>query len=304
MNAPLVRFVARELDVAVPKEVQSVAARLAEDLRGTAVLYYGSTLRTGDLDGVLDFYVLIDRPAGTLLRRLGMRCLWPDVSYHEIVVGTRTIRAKVATMPVTTFEDAARGRSIDTTIWTRFVQPAALVWQTDRRTADRVVRAVADAAVTAARFAAVVGPVRGHARDFWLALFRETYRAELRVEPPGREATILVHDPARYARLLPIAWKAGRIGFVEEDLVFSPTLGFGLCRDTARAWLLRADAGKVLNIARLIKAAFTFDGAAKYGLWKVHRHTGIAVTLTPWRERHPVLAAFGVLWQVMRRRTS
>ena len=170
--------------------------------------------------------------------------------------------------------------------------------------ARRVTRAISDAVITAARFAAVIGPVEGTPRDFWLALFRETYRAELRIEPPGREASILQYDPERYARLLPIAWRADDIAFQTDGAMLAPRLTFDLCRDTAAAWLLRADAGKVLNIARLIKAAFTFDGAARYGLWKVRRHTGVIVELTPWRERHPILASVPVLWRVMQSRLS
>jgi len=50
-----------------------------------------------------------------------------------------------------------------------------------------------------------------------------------------------------------------------------------------------------------LRATATFDGAARYGAWKLERHTGIAVELTPWRERHPILAAPKVLWGVWRR---
>ena len=304
MTTALVQFVTTELHVTVPAEVKTIAMRLARGLGGVAVLYYGSTLRTGDFDGILDFYVLIERPAGTWFRRVGMRWLWPDVSYHEFAIGGRTLRAKVATMPLATFERASRGGALDTTIWTRFVQPAALAWQVDPMVGRRVVRSVADAMITAARFAAVIGPARGDARDFWLALFGETYRTEFRVEPPGREATILGHDPGRYAALLPMAWDAGRIAFTTSGGALIPRLEFAFMRDTAAAWLLRVDAGKTLNIARLIKAAFTFDGAARYGIWKLQRHTGISVRLTRWRERHPILSGFAVLWQVMRSRTS
>lgn len=304
MTDSLSGFVTRELAAEVPREVASVAARLAGELGGLAVLYYGSTLRTGDFSGILDFYVLTKAPAGTLPRRIGMRWLWPDVSYHEFEFGTGTIRAKVATMPLSTFESAARGRFLDTTIWARFVQPAALVWQADSGVAGRVARAVADAIGTAGRFAAVLGPASGVADDYWRALFRETYRAEMRVEPPGREGTILMHDPARYDRLLPMAWRASGIDFAQNGAVLAPTLGFELYYRTTRAWLLRAGAGKALNIARLVKAAFTFDGAAKYGAWKVQRHTGVAVELTPWRERHPILAGVSVLWRVMHSRAS
>ncbi|MEG3089450.1 hypothetical protein [Sphingomonas sp. PB4P5] len=300
----LVQFVEHELATPVAARIAGMAAQLAAQLNGRAVLFYGSALRTGDMDGVLDFYVLTDRARGSLLRRAGMRWLWPDVSFHEIVVDGLTLRAKVATMPLATFEQATRGSFIDTTIWTRFVQPSALVWRADDVVARRVVRAIGDAAITAARFAAVLGPEQATPRDYWLALFRETYRAEMRVEAPGREQQILVYDPARYERLLPIAWAAGDVAYAEQDGRLAPRLPFETCRTLTQAWLVRVRAGKALNIARLIKAAFTFDGAARYGLWKVQRHTGIDVELTPWREAHPVLAAPAVLWRVMRARAS
>jgi len=66
---------------------------------------------------------------------------------------------------------------------------------------------------------------------------------------------------------------------------------------------VRARFGKPLNLLRLAKASTTFDGAAAYAAWKIERHTGVAVPLTPWRERHPFLAAPGVLWRVWRART-
>ena len=300
MTDRLSTFMARELAMPARPEIAALAEVLARRLNGIAVLFYGSVLRTGDLDGLLDFYVLTERSGGSLLRRVGMRWLWPEVSYHEIAVGNRLLRAKVATMPIATFERAVSGRLLDTTVWTRFVQPASLVWQADASVAQRVARALANAAMTAARFAVVLGPARGRAAEFWGALFSETYRAEMRVEPPGRDQQILSHDPARYAALLPLALEAAGVEFAQDGEEIAPRIAFEKSRAIIERWLVRVKTGKGLNIARLIKASFTFDGAARYGLWKVQRHTGVEVALTPWRERHPVLAAPGVLWQVMR----
>ena len=56
--------------------------------------------------------------------------------------------------------------------------------------------------------------------------------------------------------------------------------------------------GKSLNILRLLKASTTFEGAAKYAAWKIKRHTGVTLEVTPWQERHPVLAAPGALIKV------
>src|SRR5690606_8043830 len=120
-----------------------------------AVLFYGSVLRTGDVEGVLDFYVLTQRPRPGFAGVMG-RLLWPDVSFHEWETQGTTLRAKVASMTLAQFQGAASGAGIDTTIWTRFVQPAALIWARDADIARQVSAAVSSAAMTAARFAAAL----------------------------------------------------------------------------------------------------------------------------------------------------
>jgi hypothetical protein len=56
---------------------------------------------------------------------LARRVLWPDVSYHELTLDGQVLRAKVASMTLAQFADAAGGKDFDTTIWARFVQPSA-----------------------------------------------------------------------------------------------------------------------------------------------------------------------------------
>lgn len=296
--AALRGFVTAELDRAVPAVVADAARRIAQALNGEAVLFYGSVLRTGDLDGVLDFYVL--RAPGTA--RGAGRHIWPDVSYHEVPLDGRVIRAKVATIDRDTFARAAAGETRDTTIWARFVQPVALIWFADRHVHDAIVDAVADAAATAALFAALHGPACGAAGDYWRALFRATYATEFRVEAPGREDQILSYDRPRYDALLPLAWTAGGVPWSGDTGALSPTLSAAQHRALSRRWARARRWGKSLNATRLVKAAFTFDGATRYALWKIERHTGLSVPLTPFNERHPVLAAPAVLWRLWHHR--
>lgn len=296
--AALRGFVTAELDRAVPAIVAEAAHRIAQELNGEAVLFYGSVLRTGDLGGVLDFYVL--RAPGTA--KGASRRIWPDVSYHEVTLEAGVIRAKVATMDRDTFARAAAGETRDTTIWARFVQPVALIWSADPSVHDAIVSAVADAAVTAARFAALHGPASGAAGDYWRALFRATYATEFRVEAPGREDQILSFDRARYDALLPIAWTAGAVAWSGDGATLKAVLTDAQHRLLTRRWARARRWGRKLNAARLVKAAFTFDGATRYALWKIERHTGLSVPLTPFRERHPVLAAPGVLWRLWQHR--
>lgn len=298
MMRGLAAVVGAELGSPAPDAVAALAAHLADPSRDAAILYYGSTLRTGDLSGILDFYRLTRRPHRRGLRGLVERGLWPEVSYHEVEIGGAVLRAKVATLPLAVFRRAAEGRTLDTTIWARFVQPSQLVWRADSQAATAAAEAVAAAVVTAARYAAALGPDSGAPEAFWTALFRRTYAAEFRVEDGSRADTVLASAPARYAALLPLAWREGGVAFEGVGANLRPV------RRGLPGWRLRSLAGKPLNIARLAKAAFTFDGAARYAAWKIQRHTGIEIAVTPFAERYPLLAAPGVWWRLRKRQAE
>lgn len=276
--------------------ITSFAGQLAAEAAAggdAAVLFYGSNLRTGSLEGVIDYYLLLPGPAE--------KGLWPRVSYREWQHEGETLRAKIATMTLAKFAEACRGDTLDTTIWARFVQPCALVHAGNAGVEAQVLDALGHAARTAARLAVACGPVSGVEEDFWRALFRATYKAELRVEKPGREDSILAANAAHFAGLLPAALAAQGIAFERAaDGVILPDLSPSRRAAILRWWAKRRRLGKALNIARLLRAARTFDGAGRYAAWKVERHTGIHIPMTPWREAHPVLAAPGVVWQLWR----
>lgn len=296
MTESLQGRVASALARPVVPGVSAFAARLTDD-HVAGVLFYGSNLRSGSLEGVLDFYVLTDGPVE--------RGIWPRVSYHEWEWEGTVLRAKVATMTLATFEAAAAGRLIDTTIWARFVQPSALVWTRDSNAAAAIRDAVAHAARTAARLAVALGPERGTPDDYWRALFRATYAAEFRVERAGREDSILSVNREHFDGLLPVALAANAIAFAREpDGVLRPALPARRRQALQRWWKRRRRLGKPYNLIRLVRASTTFEGAARYAAWKIERHTGVPVTITPWREKHPVLAAPGVLWHVWRARRA
>ncbi len=285
-----------QLTAPVRPEVRDFAEALAHQAGALAVLFYGSNLRTGSLDGVLDFYVLLPGDGSDEPR------IWPRVSYHERAHGETTLRAKVATMQLATFRKAAAGALADTTIWARFVQPCALVWRRHEEAAGDVLVAVASAGMTAAQLAAALGPPEGTANDYWRALFQATYKAEFRVEKPGRENDILSVNAAHFDGLLPAALAAAGVDFSIEGDRIRPALKLSERANLIAWWRSRQRLGKPINVARLLKASTTFDGAAKYAAWKIERHTGMPVEVTPFSEKHPVLAAPGVLWSLWRHR--
>ena len=200
MTETLTSRIAASLDRPVRSEVRAFAEMLAKGSGASAILFYGSNLRTGSLEGVLDFYILLPGPQ--------RERIWPRVSYREWDHDGVTLRAKIATMSMERFAAAASGASRDTTIWARFVQPAALVWCAGNDEREAIRDALKAAAITAARLAAAVGPTSGTADEYWRALFRATYKAEFRVEKPGRENAILEVNADHFDGLLPLAWDA------------------------------------------------------------------------------------------------
>lgn len=305
--APLRQAIAAELAVEVPEPMRALAAHLAHQggERPVAVLFYGSNLRTRDLDGVIDFYLLVDSLPGWYGARrwaaLTNGALPPNVAYLEWPHQGRTLRTKFAVLSLAQFQRGVAGEGIDTTLWARFAQPAALVWVKDEAAQQATVQAVAQAVSTAARWAALLGPAQAGATAYWDGLFARTYAAELRVETAQRASSIVSHAEDRFARLLPLAWQAAGIGYEVRRAELRPQLSAAELATAERAWAWRARLGKPLNLLRLIKGAWTFEGGADYLAWKVERHSGLRVELSDWQRRHPVLSAPRILWQLRRR---
>ncbi len=302
----LAAFVAEELAVAIRADVRAFAARIAA--RGGAgvvgVLFYGSAIRTGAVDGLLDFYVLLDDfaawDAGAAATAAG-RILPPNIEYAEEPGDGALLRAKVAILTLTQFRAHARALSLDTTIWARFAQPAALAFARDAAAAAEIADAVALACRSASWWAAHLTPAPAPAAEFWAGLFGRTYASELRIERSERPRSLIDHAPERYERVLRMAWAAeGLTAEAGPDGRLDPQVAAPARADAERAWRLRKRLAKPLNMARIAKASFTFSGGADYIAWKVERHSGHRIEVTPWQRRHPLLAAGPVLWRLWR----
>jgi hypothetical protein len=294
-----------ELGESVPLPVAELAAQLASRARGgaVAVLYYGSTLRTAALDGLLDFYVLLDR-AGDWpghLAALANRLLPPNVGYIEGSFSGVLLRAKYAVITMAQFEARVADRSLDTTLWARFCQPCRRAWQRSAADGERVAAAIASAVTTASRWAAAHGPPQGRAEDFWAALFARTYATEIRVEKTDRSQGIVAAGAGRFAQLLPLAWRTAGLSFdVLANGELRPALNSTDRLQLQQRWTSRELWGKPLNMLRLLKAAFTFDGGMDYVAWKVERHSGVRIEVKPWQRRFPLLAAPGLYLKLRR----
>ncbi|MBB2197923.1 MAG: hypothetical protein ABF479_09130 [Gluconacetobacter sp.] len=296
------RLLTDELVCPVEPAVTAFVGELVGDAPVLGVLFYGSGLRQVDMEGILDFYIVLDRQADWARGRAAREAnalLPPNVEYHERIIDGRTVRAKVAILTLGQFRVLTARGCLDTTIWARFCQPARLVWVRDAVAADAILGCLIRAVGVAAWWAAMLGPESGSALAYWESLFRRTYAAELRVEGGNRPSMLLAGEPGtRFAALLPAAWAASGLSFRQEGETLYPAVPVGARARAERQWRVRAGLGRPLNVARLFKAAFTFAGGARYIAWKVRRHNGFDLALTPFEARHPLICLPRLLWRL------
>lgn len=264
-----------------------------------AVVFYGSCLRKQTDEGlILDFYVVADRMGAALKNPVSAgfaRLLPPNVYYHEMAFEGRTVRAKVAVIGMAQFLRGTGPDAFTSALWARFAQPAAILYARNAEIERRLVDALANAVTTTAARAGALFIAPFSARDLWIRAFKETYAAELRPESPEKSIELIDRDLARYEAVTAALFEAGADGLY-------PAPGNEQTRDRAvSVWRLRRLCGKTLNAARLIKAAFTFNGGLDYAVAKIERHSGVKIDLTEKEKRSPLLTGLRLFFNVRKR---
>jgi hypothetical protein len=266
------------------------------------VLFYGSCRRTGDdAGGIVDLYVLVDDYRAAYRRRgpaLANRLLAPNVYYLEVAFAGRTARAKCAVVSLAQFERGT-ARWFHPYLWGRFAQPCALLYAADERVRARVIAALANAAITFARRVLPRLPEEFDAAAFWSQGLLLSYATELRSEPAAKIralATQSADELDARARILADVGGWPRIG----DGCYRNPSGARARWSGALAWSVRRVQGKLLSVLRLLKASFTFAGGIAYVAWKIERHTGVHIEITPSMRRWPRVGAIGALWRAWR----
>jgi len=268
-----------------------------------AVLFYGSCRRANDdSGGIADLYVLVDeyRAAyGSFLPALANRALAPNVYYIETPFAGRVARAKYAVVSMGQFERGTT-RWFHPYLWGRFAQPCGLLFAVDKQARARVVRALAGAVATFAARTLPRMPAQIDAEALWTRGLLLTYAAELRSERPERVRAIYAEAAAELQALTRAlaamqGWVSAPSGGYRNPAVRSDR------RSSALGWALRRAQGKVLSILRLLKASFTFDGGLSYLAWKIERHSGVELQITPFMRRFPRLGMAAAFWRTWRR---
>lgn len=282
-------LVAAELAEPVDPRVAAMGAAIATlyPRAARAVLFYGSCLRTTDLDGqMLDFYLIVsDYTAaygkGWLAR--ANRLVPPNVFPFEHC----GLLAKYAVLSEADFRRLNGPETLSVSVWARFAQPARLVWSADAQAAGHAAASIARAAPTLLSAARPLARPSADPLDMWRRAFALTYAAELRAERGSRAASVVDADADRYRRFTAPAL---------ADAPPSPD-----AKEAARLWALRRRAGKAMSLLRLAKANGTYSGGIDYLAWKINRHAGADIAIRPWQRRWPLLGALTLLPRLWRR---
>jgi predicted nucleotidyltransferase len=294
----------REVSADFALFVDALTTRFGSSL--DAVLLYGSCLRSGNLDeGIVDLYVIVDDYKKAYSERhLSVLNAWlaPNVFYLEVAHGDKTLRAKYAVISTADFERGAQ-YWFHSYIWARFAQPSRLLYARDEPTRQRIYLAIAHAVVTFLESgiqALKAEPV--NVEDIWTRCLMFTYAAELRAEQETRARDLAQLNLDDFSKLTTAA-ESALAGLLksQSDGTYQCLSDNKMRKKALWHWRLRRWQGRILSILRLSKATITFRDCLDYAAWKIERHTGIRVEITPMLRRHPIMWGFKVMWQLLRR---
>jgi hypothetical protein len=294
---------AEPMPAGIAQLVEVLRARYPQSLQ--AVIYYGSCRRRSDnIEGLVDLLAVVSGYRachGAGLTALANRVLPPNVYYLEAGNNHLRYRSKYAVVSLPGFLRRCSG-GLDAYFWARFAQPCRLAWSRNEKVTEILIKARLSAVVTFAQHAAP-RMVQGEldAAGFWEQALSASYRCELRPER-DHAARDLVQSDVHYWRAISAAVlpDINGITVVRDDRYRIQFDSVARLR-AVWEWRLRGVWGKALNLARLFKAAGTFANGLDYLLWKVERHSGVRVEITPAMRRYPRLAACRLAWQLWRK---
>ncbi len=271
-----------------------------------AILFYGSCLRGGDpFDGLVDLYVIVDDYHKAFeKRRLAIlnTLLPPNVFYLEARHPQGVLRSKYA---VLSRQDLHRGCAhwFHSYVWARFAQPTGLLYARDQAATSQIHSSLGQAIMTFMARVLPSLPPNFTIADIWEKGLGLTYRAELRVEKGQRGKEIYQHFETYFDEITGLALTSfpgihqangNGAAFCQEPVARHQSLG------NKAAWRLRIVQGKLLSVARLLKAFFTFEGGLDYLIWKLERHSGATIEITPRLRRYPLIFIWGLMWRLYR----
>lgn len=277
-------------------------------------LVYGSCLRSGDIyDGLLDLYLVCDNYLDAYQRGWLATANWllpPNVFYaeQEAVIGSthgNTLRSKVTVISLRDFERGCSPAWFESYIWGRFAQPTYLLHTRDQQIQERIESALIQAALTLLQNAVPALPNAGSISALWEQSLNLSYATELRTERAGRARELAEASREFYTALTRQIAPRFQYPFdLDENegaWQYRSNAGKARRRNARIAWACRRAQGKLMSIARLLKALFTFEGGLDYIAWKLERHSGETIIIPEKVRRAPLIHLWGFFWGLYRR---
>ncbi len=290
-----------------------IAARHGVTVLG--VLFYGSCLRKETDEGILDYWVVVDdyrsaytRPIHAWINRVAP----PNVFFLEREFEGRTLRTKYGVISRRAFERGTSLTAWHPYVWARFAQPARLLTCRDDDARRFFEESIGQAIITFVGRLVCHLPSRGGLLRFsfpafWQEAFRRTYDSERRPEAEESIRSLYLADEERYdavaAAALHHLTALGHFEAASEHpRSFSVTLSPRRLSGLRLRWKLMRSYSRLLGLERLLKTAFTFGDWVPYVLWKLERHSGRKIELTPRQREHPLLFAWPIILPLLLRR--
>lgn len=303
----LIERVAQQCAGPVPESCALICGAIRESYGAAlqGILFYGSCARGEAMeDGIADIFVVVDSYRNIYDKRhlayLNGR-LPPNVFYREIRANGAVIRVKVAVISLADFTDGIL-HWFHSYLWGRFAQPVRILYARDEAVRAEFHRLLAQAVLTLLR--TTLPALRdkfNDAQTVWTRALSLSYSAEYRPEPETKAADLVRHDLAGYTGLLDASLPAlGDILRREGENSYLRLCEVGAGNETLMNWRRRRRLGRILSVLRLMKAVLTFTNSVDYAAWKINRHSGVEIEVTPGLRRHPLLFGWRVFLKLVR----
>jgi hypothetical protein len=309
--------VAQELRTPVAPETEWLARKISASHGKTVlgVMFYGSCLRKDTVDGVLDFWVIVDdyhdAYAKGWLARVN-QIAPPNVFYIECEHQGQTLKSKYGVISRQAFEKGTSFGAWHPYVWARFAQPARILACRDDAARQVLVVAVANAILTIVARLVCILPARGDElrfslAAFWQEAFHRTYDSERRPEAEEIIRELYAVDEERYNAVATFALKQlARDGHFVDATALARSFRVTMPRHARHMgrlrWRLMRFYSRSLGLIRLAKTALTFGDWVSYVLWKLERHTGQRLELSERQRKHPLIFAWPIILPLLLRR--